>query len=157
MQYKKKIQNINNIDNIDNIKDVEEVKDNKDYSFDASIRPERTIKRFNDGNIRSNLNYSISITSKDYVELISGIDRKVFNKYVSGYYEHLNMEDTKKLLKAINTIMLPQKMHKDLEEFPNIKYVDYDQQEAERQEQKRAYSQRIKEKVQGIRELMGVC
>lgn len=115
------------------------------------------VKRFEDGKLLYNFRLALYLTSKDYIHFISGIDWRILNKYDSEYYEFLNKEDTEKLLKAVNQIILPEHLHKELKDYPNIKYIDYAPQDAERQEQKRAYSQKIKEKVQDMREMMGLC
>lgn len=130
-------------------------KGKKAYIF-LGVSLEDVLNWLEDGKLRNVYNIICSMTSKDYVEHLSGIDRRVFNKYDSEYYTHLNQEDTERLLTAVNIIALPPDKHKTLKEYPNIIYKGYEEQEKERQEEKEIHRLIMTGKIKSVRELMGI-
>ena len=141
--------------NTNNKTNISNTKRKKAYIF-LGVSLEDVLEWLEDGKLRNVYNIICSMTSKDYVEYLSGIDRRVFNKYDSKYYTHLNQEDTERLLNAVNIIVMPPDKHKTLKEYPNIIYKGYEEQEKERQEEKEIHRLIMTGKIKAVRELMGI-
>lgn len=141
--------------NTNNKTNISNTKKKKAYIF-LGVSLEDVLKWLEDGKLRNVYNIICSMTSKDYVEHLSGIDRRIFNKYDSGYYTHFDQEDTERLLTAVNIVALPPDKHKTLKEYPNIIYRGYEEQEEERQEERQTHRLIMTGKIKAVRELMGI-
>lgn len=107
---------------------------------------ENILKTLREGNLRTNFSKCINTTSIDYVASVSGIHWRTLNKYHNGFYEHLDADDTQKLLKAIQSMYMP-----DTElllcDFPEIICRDYKEQDAEQKALKEEYRQNMSDRV----------
>ncbi|MCR8745238.1 hypothetical protein [Romboutsia lituseburensis] len=127
-------------------------KDSKRKNNPINYSSNTLCKWLQDGKLYIAFNNIKNMTSIDYIASVSGIDFRTLNKYDTGYYEYLDKEDTERLLNTINTMMLPTKLHRGLDAYPEIIYRDYEPQNAERQAEKRAYSNKISEQLKVMRE-----
>lgn len=149
MTLNKTIRTIKDINHKDYIPDVNADIDTATITAEAKTHNyniANILKTLNDGNLRTNFSKCVNITSIDYVASVSGIHWRTLNKYNNGYYEYLDADDTQKLLKAIQSMYMP-----DTElllcDFPNIVYKDYQEQDAEQKAIKEAYRQNISDRI----------
>ena len=102
-----------------------------------------------DGKLKEAFRYIISnYVTLDYIANISGIHWRTLNKYNSDYYEYLNKEDSQKLLDVISGYIGADKLY--LADYPNIKYRDYAEQDAEAKATRTTYREKV---VNRVREL----
>ncbi|WP_042393634.1 hypothetical protein [Clostridium saudiense] len=141
----------NVINTINNTNDAE----NRDKNiFGANIikSPSKVIESLKKGNLKSIFNIVKINLGLHPIAIVSGIDYKTLVKYQSDYYLYLNRADTEKLLKAINDLYIPTKLHYGLDHYNKIDFAEYEPQDAERREAKAEYRAMLKDIVKKMGE-----